>query len=79
MKEISMLELRTNAKSVILALRKGLSLTLTYRGKPLARLEPIRGQSANADDDPLFSLSANAINSPDGDLDHSKIDDLLYD
>ena len=61
MKTITMLELRQNAEAVVKDLRQGLALTLTYRGQPLARLEPIRPSSEEiAIDDPLYRLAAQA-------------------
>ena len=61
MKTITMLEFRQNAEAVVQDLRRGLALTLTYRGQPLARLEPIRPSTENiADADPLYLLAEQA-------------------
>ena len=61
MKTITMLELRQNAEAVVQDLRRGLALTLTYRGQPLARLEPIRLSAEDiAVDDPLYLLAEQA-------------------
>jgi len=38
---ISMLEFRRDAKNVIERTKRGERMILTYRGKPVARLEPI--------------------------------------
>ena len=58
MKTITMLELRRNAEAVVQDLRRGLTLTLTYRGQPLARLEPIHPSAEGiAADDPLYLLA----------------------
>ena len=58
MKTITMLELRQNAEAVVQDLRRGLALTLTYRGQPLARLEPIQPSDEDiAADDPLYLLA----------------------
>ena len=78
MKTISMLELRNNSESVVNQLRKGLSLLLTYRGKPLARLEPIRPEKMRRDEDPLFLLAQTAVPSPLGPLEHEDIDKIVY-
>jgi antitoxin (DNA-binding transcriptional repressor) of toxin-antitoxin stability system len=40
MQSISMLELRQNAERVLSRLLRGERLQLTYRGKPVATLEP---------------------------------------
>ena len=56
-----MLELRQNAEAIVQDLRRGLALTLTYRGRPLARLEPILSAVEGiAADDPLYTLAEQA-------------------
>ena len=61
MKTITMLELRQNAEAVVQDLRRGLAMTLTYRGQPLARLEPIFPTAEGiAADDPLYTLAEQA-------------------
>ncbi len=56
-----MLELRQNAEGVVQDLRRGMALTLTYRGQRLARLEPIRPSAEDiAADDPLYLLAEQA-------------------
>ena len=42
MERVSMLEFRRHAASILRKARQGRSFTLTYRGKPVLRLEPIR-------------------------------------
>lgn len=41
MNQISMLEFRHDAERIIERVRKGERMILTYRGKPVVRLEPI--------------------------------------
>jgi antitoxin (DNA-binding transcriptional repressor) of toxin-antitoxin stability system len=53
---ISVLEFRRQAKSVIRRLRQGQRMILTYRGKAVARMEPILGETV-AEDDPIYSLA----------------------
>ena len=61
MKTITMLELWQNAETIVQDLRRGLALTLTYRGQPLARLEPILPTAEDiAADDPLYTLAEQA-------------------
>ena len=61
MKTITMLELRQNAEAIVQDLRRGLAMTLTYRGQPLARLEPILFTAEGiAADDPLYTLAEQA-------------------
>jgi prevent-host-death family protein len=55
MKTISMLELRKSADAVLREVQEGQSFVLTYRGKPVACLEPVRKRSAG-DDDSIYSL-----------------------
>ena len=61
MRTVTMLELRQRAEAVVADLRRGVTLTLTYRGKPLARLEPIRPEPDEIGaDDALFTLGEQA-------------------
>ena len=46
MKRISMLEFRRDARKVLSAVRKGQPVLLTYRGRPVARLVPVRDDNA---------------------------------
>ena len=55
MQTISMRDFRRNAKRVLAKVQKGERLVLTHRGKPVARLEPIHGESPAADD-PFYSI-----------------------
>ncbi len=78
MKTISMLELRTDSEAMVSALRKGMSLLLTYRGKKLAVLTPYREEyDADAKADPVFAVCEQAIDAPDLQEDKSD-DDLIY-
>ena len=78
MKTVSMLEFRQNAEAVLRSLKRRQQLTLTYRGKPIARLEPIRERKRDASIDPIFRLHEWAQPSPQGPLDHTKIDRVVY-
>jgi prevent-host-death family protein len=49
MATVTMLQLRRHAQQVIDRVRLGERLTLTYRGRPVARLEPV-DTGASADD-----------------------------
>jgi antitoxin (DNA-binding transcriptional repressor) of toxin-antitoxin stability system len=86
MKTITMLELRQNAGAIVRDLRQGRSLTLTYRGQPLARLEPIlpSGEEISADD-PFYTLADHAGLAEDealakgnANLTNADIDRVLY-
>jgi antitoxin (DNA-binding transcriptional repressor) of toxin-antitoxin stability system len=74
---ISTDELRVNFKKVLDAIRNRRPLLLTYRNRPIARIEPIVAEDAAFDaDDPFFKLSGMA--EPMGALSAEEIDRLLY-
>ncbi|MGI9569297.1 MAG: type II toxin-antitoxin system Phd/YefM family antitoxin [Desulfobulbia bacterium] len=50
MKTLSMVELRSRAEEVIRQVVRGQRFLLTYRGKPVARLEPVPPESPIGDD-----------------------------
>jgi prevent-host-death family protein len=75
-KTISMLEFRKRAEHFISLVRKGQRLILTYRGKPVVRLEPIADEPISADD-PIYSLTQLA-ESKGGSLTNDQIDDIVY-
>lgn len=53
MKTITMVALRTDSERIVKDLRRGVRMTLSYRGKPLAELVPLSGEAAP---DPLEAL-----------------------
>jgi len=71
-----MLEFRRRAEEVLLQVRKGRSFVLTYRGKPVARLQPVAEQETSADD-PIYHLAdlAGEIGEP---LTNVEMDRILY-
>lgn len=75
MKSVSMLEFRRAADRVLAKVRQGERLILTHRGKPVARLEPIRDESIKPDD-AFYSLCDLA--EPAGSLSNPQIDEILY-
>lgn len=56
MKSISMLEFRRTAEGVLKQVARGQRYLLTYRGKPVARLEPVSEKSISSDD-PIYGLA----------------------
>jgi len=50
MKTISMLQFRKRAEAVLKQVTKGQAFVLTYRGKPVARLEPMETGAISAGD-----------------------------
>lgn len=79
MKEISMLAFRRDASRALRAVGRGERLILTFRGKPVARLEPI-GSAARTNDrnDPVFRIDEFAVDGPGTPLGNAEIDHLVY-
>jgi antitoxin (DNA-binding transcriptional repressor) of toxin-antitoxin stability system len=53
-KEVSMVELRNETEKVLKGLRAGETYSLTYRGKPLARIIPEPSTGEPVENDPLY-------------------------
>lgn len=75
MKTISMLDFRRDAEGVLARVRNGERLVLTHRGKAVARLEPVHGDSISPDD-PFYALGELA--EPAGSLTDRQIDEIVY-
>lgn len=74
-----MLELRRDARRWLEAVRNGERFVLTYRGKPVARLEPVRSETSDIpEDDPLLRIDDFAVDGPGGRLGNAEIDRLAY-
>ena len=78
MKTITMLNLRQDSQGIIRMLKQGRRLTLTYRGKAVARLEPLRETRVDSSNDPLFQIHKQSQASPLGPLNHDDIDRVVY-
>lgn len=78
MKTVSMLELRSKGREVVKRLDRGERLELTYRGRKVARLEPVREDRRGpvSDDDPIRTF--HKIAEPLGSMSNKEIDRLLY-
>ena len=78
MKTVTMLEFRRHAKAIFARVAKGESLVLTYRGRPVLRLEPLAESDADvADDDPFYSLARFAT--PSGEtISNEQMDRVVY-
>ncbi len=72
-----MVEFRKDAAKILGAVRRGTSMTLTHRGQPVIRLEPIAGQGPDQDD-PFYRLSELADGNKGSSLTNEQIDDILY-
>ena len=74
-----MLAFRRNAKGALAAIRRGERLLLMYRGRPVARLEPVPEEPpAVPEDDPLLRIEDFAVDGPGGRLSNRDIDRLVY-
>jgi antitoxin (DNA-binding transcriptional repressor) of toxin-antitoxin stability system len=76
MKTITMLEFRKNAAKIIRWSRQGQRMTVTYRGKPVMKIEPILPQKTKGDD-PFYSLGLMADDGG-GTLGNDAMDKLIY-
>ena len=70
-----MLELRQHAQEIIRQVQEGERFILTYRGKLIARIEPI--ETAIPADDPFYRLSDLADPEAEG-LTNRQIDEAIY-
>lgn len=77
MKTVTMLEFRRDAEKIIELVAKGQRMLLTYRGKPVMRLEPVQ-DSAGDQDDAFYALADLGISIGDG-LSNKEIDRIVYD
>lgn len=79
MKTITMLQFRRDARRWLEAVQAGERLVLTYRGEPVARLEPVRPQtSAIPADDPILRIDDFAVDGAGGPLTNEEIDRAIY-
>ena len=76
MTRISVLEFRREASRVIRRLQQGQRLVLTYRGKPVARMEPIVERVAPKND-PIYSLADLAVQGMPS-ISNEDMDTLIY-
>jgi prevent-host-death family protein len=75
MTTVSMLHFRHHAEEVLAQVRKGHRVLLTYRGKPVARLEPVDAAPADADD-PFYRLGE--LSGAGDTLSNRQIDAIVY-
>lgn len=79
MRRVSMLQFRRDARRALEAIRRGERLILTYRGRPIARLEPVRESPGEApNDDALLRIDEYAVDGPRRKLSNAQIDRLIY-
>ncbi len=76
MKKVSILEFRRDAERILRRVQQGQPLILTYRGKPVVRLEPIAKKKVEADD-PFYRLDQLAVSGGQP-LSNEEIDQIVY-
>lgn len=76
-KTVTMLEFRRDAERIIELVAKGQRMLLTYRGKPVMRLEPVQDPAAKQDD-AFYALGELGI-SAGAPLSNQEIDRIVYD
>ncbi len=76
MNEVSMLEFRHNAERIIARVGRGERMILTYRGKPVVRLEPICDEPGQPTD-PFYALDTLA-DAKGQSLTNRRMDDIIY-
>jgi len=76
MERVSVLQFRRQAETIIRKVQKGKPLLLTYRGKPVLRLEPIQEQQVSPDDR-FYALSELAVSKGES-LTNEEIDQIVY-
>lgn len=76
MVKVSLLEFRRDARGIVRRLRRGQRMILTYRGLPVARMEPITEETV-AEDDPIYSLSDIAVRDLTS-ISNQEIDRVIY-
>ena len=76
MKTVSLLEFRKNAEKIIRCSRQGQKMVMTYRGRPVMRLEPILDETIAADD-PFLLLDGIATGGKEN-MSNRQMDDIIY-
>ena len=76
MRTITMLDLRQQAEKIVGDVTRGETLVLTYRGRPVVRLEPIREKTVDAGD--AFYKLAELADRKGKSLTNREIDAIVY-
>jgi antitoxin (DNA-binding transcriptional repressor) of toxin-antitoxin stability system len=76
MKTVTVLEFRKNAEKIIRWSRQGKRMVMTYRGKPVIRLEPVNHDKVN-DNDPFLQLDGIAEGKKSR-LSNRQMDEIIY-
>ena len=75
MKTITMVQFRRRAAEILRKVARGQAFLVTYRGKPVARLEPVAPEIP--DDDPIYRLAELAGHDAEP-LTNDEIDRIVY-
>ena len=76
MKAVTVLEFRKNAEKIIRWSRQGKRMVMTYRGRPVMRLEPVSQNKVN-NDDPILQLDGIASGKKTR-LSNREMDEIIY-
>jgi len=76
MKTVSMLDFRNRAERIIAQVQRGQEMVLTYRGKPVLRLQPLLEEEI-AEDDPFYALEQHA-DTEGKSLTNRQMDETVY-
>ena len=76
MTTVTMLEFRRHAERTIRRIQQGERLLLTYRGEPVARLEPVVPDEVR-EDDPIYAL-ADLADDDGSTLSNEEMDRAVY-
>ena len=76
MKIVSLLAFRKNSKKILEWARRGERMIMTYRGKPVCRIEPM-GDKVPDEDDPFYQIDRLAEGKGTS-LDNKQIDKIVY-
>jgi prevent-host-death family protein len=77
MERVTMVEFRRHASDILRKTMRGQRIILTYRGKPVVRLEPIGVDESIQEDDPIYGLAAHAEANGES-LTNDQIDGIVY-
>jgi antitoxin (DNA-binding transcriptional repressor) of toxin-antitoxin stability system len=73
---VSILEFRRQAEAIIQKVRSGKRMILTYRGKPVIRMEPIIEKTISIDD-PFYKIGQLAM-CEGNPISNAEIDQIVY-
>lgn len=77
MKKISVLEFRKNADKIMRWSRQGKRMIMTFRGRPIMRLEPIDDDAVDKND-PFLRLDGIIDSGKKENLSNREIDEIIY-